>query len=508
MLASGVSTQVSAVDRRLQSTRMEIETAIAVLGGLILLVVDAWGLSLIPLVANLEKTYSLSPSEASWALSVAGLVAAGCVPTVARLGDRLGMRRLVLASLALGLAGNVICAIAPGFGLLLFGRAILGVSAAIPLVYAILRARGTSAARVTRGVSILSAAAGVGVAVSYLLSGLTIQANGSVRTVFWVIAALAGVSLLLAWFYLPDTHLRSSEPIDWVGAAGVSVGLVGIVLAITEGNTWGWSSSGTLASLIGGIVVLGAWAFYETRKSHPLINIRRVTNRTAAPCFVVIGLLGTLVIYGNLAQATYLELPTITGYGLGLTVLQSSLVLCTISVALLVGGLASHPVITRFGPRPVMVVGSVVVTANFVFLAFSHSGIWQFIVWDAVWGFVFGFVYTAANAAFLHDATPAEAAMYSSANTVIASAVGGIGPAIFIAVLTSHFIPHTPIPDPVVFKYMWIYAAIGSAVMAAIALLVRRPRFVVSEPALGAAAASIEAEAHSHGSVAAGPEPA
>jgi len=155
-----------------------------------------------------------------------------------------------------------------------------------------------------------------------------------------------------------------------------------------------------------------------------------------------------------------------------------------------------------------MVVGSVVVTANFVFLAFSHSGIWQFIVWDAVWGFVFGFVYTAANAAFLHDATPAEAAMYSSANTVIASAVGGIGPAIFIAVLTSHFIPHTPIPDPVVFKYMWIYAAIGSAVMAAIALLVRRPRFVVSEPALGAAAASIEAEAHSHGSVAAGPEPA
>ena len=200
-----------AVDRRLASTRLEIETAIAVLGGMILLVVDAWGLSLIPLVGNLEKTYSLSPSQASWTLSVAGLVAAGCVPTVARLGDRLGMRRLVLASMTLGVVANVICAVAPGFGLLLFGRAILGVSAAIPLVYAILRARGTSQARVTRGVGILSAAAGLGVAVSYLLSGLTIQANGSVRTVFWVIAALAAVSLLLAWFYLPDSHIRSSR---------------------------------------------------------------------------------------------------------------------------------------------------------------------------------------------------------------------------------------------------------------------------------------------------------
>ena len=498
MLASGVSTNISAVDRRLASTRLEIETAIAVLGGMILLVVDAWGLSLIPLVSNLEKTYSLSPSQASWTLSVAGLVAAGCVPTVARLGDRLGMRRLVLASMTLGVVANVICAVAPGFGLLLFGRAILGVSAAIPLVYAILRARGTSAARVTRGVAILSAAAGVGVAVSYLLSGLTIQANGSVRTVFWVIAALAAVSLLLAWFYLPDSHIRSTEPIDWVGAVGVSIGLVGIVLAITEGNTWGWTTSGTLGSLIGGIVVLGLWAIYETRKSSPLINIRRIINRTAVPCFLVIGLLGTLVIYGNLAQATYLELPTITGYGLGLTVLQSALVLCTISVALMIGGLASHPVITRLGPRPVMVVSSVVITANFLFLALSHSGIWQFVVWDFIWGFAFGFIYTAANAAFLHDATPAEAAMYSSANTVIASAVGGIGPAIFTAVLTSRFIPHTPIPDPVVFKNMWIYATVGSAVMIAISLLVRRPQFVATEPAAEVAGVPVTA----------GPEPA
>lgn len=508
MVASGVTTQASAVDRRLAATRVEIETAIALLGGVLLLVVDAWGLSLIPLVANMEKTYSLSPSQASWVLSVSGLVAAGCVPTVARLGDRLGMRRLVLASLALGVVANVICAVAPGYGLLLFGRAILGVSAAIPLVYAILRARGTSAARVTRGVAILSAAAGVGVAVAYLLSGLTIQANGSVRTVFWVITALAGVCLLLAWFYLPDSHIRSSEPIDWVGAAGVSVGLVGVVLAITEGNTWGWSSPRVLASLLGGIAILGLWAIYEARTSYPLINIRRVTNRTAVPCFLVIGLLGTLVITGNLAQATYMELPAITGYGLGLTVLQAALTLCTISVALMIGGLASHPVITRFGPRPVMVVASAVIAANFLFLALSHTDVWQFVVWDFIWGFLFGFVYTAANAAFLHDATPAEAAMYSSANTVIASAVGGVGPAIFTAVLTSRFIPHTPIPDPVVFKNMWIYAAIGSAVMTGIALLVRRPQFVATVPAADTAGLSAEAETYPQGSVAAGPEPA
>src|SRR5580704_17930289 len=151
MIASDVPTKVSPVDRRLQATGMPIEGSIAVLGDLILLVADAWGLSLIPL---------------------------------------------------------------------------LGASAALPLVYALLRARGTDAKRVTRGIGILTAAAGVGVAVAYLLSGLIIQANGSVRTVFWVISILAALSLAVAWFYLPDSHHRQTEPIDWGGAIGVSVGLV------------------------------------------------------------------------------------------------------------------------------------------------------------------------------------------------------------------------------------------------------------------------------------------
>lgn len=507
MIASGVSAEVSAVDRRLQATGMPIEISIAVLGGLILLVADAWGLSLIPLVANLEKTYSLSPSEAAWTLSVAGLVAAGCVPTVARLGDRLGMRPLVLGSLAVGLLGNLICAVASGFVLLLIGRAILGASAALPLVYALLRARGTSAERVTRGVAILTAASGVGVAVAYLMSGLIIQANGSVRTVFWVITILAALSLVLAWFYLPDSHHRQTEPIDWGGAAGVCIGLVFVVLAITEGNTWGWTAGSTLGSLFGGLAVLAVFALYEIRQRNPLINVARISNRIATPSFIVIAVLGTGAIYTNLAQATYTELPTVTGYGLGLTVLQASLGLCAISLALLVGGLVAHPVINRFGPRPVMVVSSLIIAANFVVLAYAHNGIWHFIVWDFIWGFVWAFDYTAAITAFLHDATPAEAAMYSSANTVITSAVGGLGPAVFTAILTSKFIAHTPIPDPVVFKEMWVYAAIAMVVVAAVALLVRRPSFVAHETSGDAAVTSGETSP-TQGSGLAGPEPA
>jgi MFS family permease len=482
-----VSPSAAAVDRRLNAAGVEIETAVAVMGCLIIIGADAQGLSLIPLVSSLEKTYTLTQGQASWILSAPGVVAAGCIPTFARLGDRFGMRRLVLASLVIAFLANLLCAVAPSFAMLVTARGILGMSAALPLIYAILRSRGTSERRTTRGVALITLASGVGVAVAYLLSGVVIQANGNVRTVFWVLTALAGITVMAAWWILPDTHSRSSDPIDWQGAGLVSVGLLGVVLAITEGSTWGWSSAPILTSLIGGVVVLGLWVLHQTRRRYPLVNVRRVCNRVALPSFIVVAVTGTMAGYTNLAQSTYTQMPKIVGYGLGLTVLQSAFVFCAIAIGEVIGGSVAGPVISRFGPRKVMAVGLVIIAANFAVLAASHNGVWHFVVWDFVWGLAFVFVYSAANAAFLEDATAPEAAMYVSANTVISAAASGVGPAIFTAILTSRYIAHTPIPDPVVFTHMWVYAAIASIVIGAVALLVRRPQFVPAEEPAGAA---------------------
>ena len=484
---TSISASAEAVERRLQRTGVQIETAIAFIGCLIIIVADAQSLALIPLVSNLEKTYGLSPAQATWSLTTPGIVAAGFVPTLARLGDRFGMRRLLLASLVLSLLANLLCALADSFALLVAGRALLGMSAAFPLVYAILRARGTSEKRTTRGVSAITLASGLGVALAYLLSGLIIQAHGDVRTVFWAMTAMCVVTVLAAWFILPDAPARTADPIDWVGAFGICVGLVGVVLAITEGGTWGWTSFNVMGSLIGGLAILGLWALHEVRTRHPLINLRRVMNRTAAPAFVVVALSGTLAGYGNLAQTTYVQMPKVVGYGLGLSVLASGYVLCVISAGVILGGAVAGPVISRHGPRRVMATGSAVLVVDFLVLAFHHAGIGSFIIWDAVWGVTFAFVYSAANAAFLADSAPSEAAMYVSANTVVSAVGSGIGPAIFVAILTSRTIAHTPIPDPIVFRNMWFVGAVACLVMGAVSLLVRRPQYVSAAEAVGAA---------------------
>lgn len=136
------------------------------------------------------------------------------------------MRRLVLASLVISVIGNLLSAVAEGFALFVISRALLGLSAAGLLVYAILRARSTSELRTSRGAAILTVAIGAGIAISYLLRGVIIEADGSVRTVFWITAALSAAALLIAWAILPDANVRSKDPIDWVGAAGGQCGSV------------------------------------------------------------------------------------------------------------------------------------------------------------------------------------------------------------------------------------------------------------------------------------------
>ncbi|MFD3585407.1 MFS transporter [Streptomyces sp. NPDC058683] len=481
---------VPPVERRLRATRMQMETAIAVVGCLIVLVADTQSLSLIPLLPQLEKQYGLTPSQAGWALSAVGLAGAAWAPTLTRLGDRLGMRRLLLAGLAVSLLGNLLSAVAHGFPLFLVSRALLGLSAAGPLVYAILRARSTSEQRTSRGVGILTVAIGLGIAVSYLLSGAIIQANGSVRTVLWVTTALSAVALLAAWAILPDAEARSTDPIDWVGAAGVSAGLFCIVLALGEGNTWGWSSGRIIALLAGGALIFAVWAWYEGRHAHPLINIRRVLNRTATPAFFVAGLCSALAVYTNLAQVVYLQMPrAAAGYGLSQTVLQVAYVLSAISVAVVIGGFVTGPLVTRFGPRAVVSGAAILAAAGFFFLAADHDQTWQYVVANILWGFAFAFAYGGASAAYLIDATPSEAAMYASANTVISAGIGSLGAGVFTAILTSApTIPKTPIPQPAVFDRLFLYAGLVSLVMLGLALVMRRPRFVPADPSTDLAA--------------------
>lgn len=86
--------------------------------------------------------------------------------------------------------------------------------------------------------------------------------------------------------------------------------------------------------------------------------------------------------------------------------------------------------------------------ADFFWLATAHSAGWEYIVGNSLWGLGFALAFSAGTSSYLLAARDGEATMFSSANMVVNYGVGGLGASLFATVLTSKFIPRTPIPSP------------------------------------------------------------
>ena len=467
--------QLDVVERRLLRWGLKPDTAVAIVAILIIFVADAQSLTLIPLVRTMEAQYHISAAEASWAISILSIVGAAGIPLVTRLGDKFGMRRLVLLSLIVCVIGNLLCAIASGFALLLAGRIVLGLGAAVPLTYAILRERATSVKGTNRGVGFITAALGAAISLSFLLGGVVLQLKGSIHTVFWVMVILAVLALAIAWVLLPDSTNRDSSEIDYVGASLLAAGLVPIVLAVTEGNTWGWRSLPVLILLVGGAVVLAIFVAVELRVPHPLLNLRITFRRTAWPAYVIGGLAFGLGLYSSLTIISYVEVPPIFGYGFGSSVLVAAYFLCPISLFIVIGGMMVAPMMARVGTKATIIIGGAIIAVDFFFLAGAHDHIWQYLVGTSLWGLGFSFVFSGANAAYLHAAKDGEAAMFAATHSAVSSAVGSLGAAVFTVILTARFIPKTHVPDPAQFGWLWFFGGCGALVIIVLALIYRKP---------------------------------
>ncbi len=288
-----------------RSSKTSSILSLSVVGILVIVLADTQGLALIPLVGRLGTDFGLTTAQVGWIISATFLAGAATIPTLLRMADMLGMRKILLGSLVLGAIGNVICAAAPnGQGLLLTGRIVVGIGGvSTPLIYAILRAQSRSEREVQRGSGLLSAATGIGGMVGFFVGGVVVHYGGSSRTVFWVTAAFAVVVFAAAYVLIPEITTRTRIPIDVVGMFLVAVGLFSAVLGVSKGNAWGWTSGLTLTLLLGGLGVLVLFCVWELNIKHPMVNLRVIANRRVLPPMIGAAFIGGFAIYASLSTS-------------------------------------------------------------------------------------------------------------------------------------------------------------------------------------------------------------
>ena len=127
-------------------------------------------------------------------------------------------------------------------------------------------------------VGTMSASLGIGGALGLPISALVTE-HADWHGLFWMAAGLGAVVFALVLWIVPVSVLRTAGRFDYVGAAGLAVGLLGILLAISRGHQWGWASPATLGCGLGGIAVLIVWGRYELRIAEPLLDLRVAARR-------------------------------------------------------------------------------------------------------------------------------------------------------------------------------------------------------------------------------------
>jgi MFS family permease len=428
-----------------------------------------------PLVPELPSILGASREASQWALTVTLLSAAVATPTAGRLGDLYGKRRVVLILLALVVLGSVIAMFTSSLLPLIVGRALQGAGiGVIPLGLSILR-DVLHRDRLGAAIALVSATLGVGGAVGLPIAAVISQYLDW-HFLFVLSGLLSAAGLLLVWRVVPVSVLRSEGSFDVVGALGLGVGLVAILLGVSEGNAWGWASPAVLGLLVGGLVVLVLWGLFEVRTESPLIDLRVAARKTVlftniASITVGFGYFGTVVLFPQL-----LELPTGTGVGLGQTMLVASL--CLMPSGLVMWAIS--PVAARLtrarGARVSLLLGIVILAvASFLGIAFMTQ-VWHTILVATVVGFGVGFAYASMPTLIMGAVPATETAASNALNSVMRTLGSTIASAVLAVVLSAHVVTvgRVTTPSSNAFRLAFVITAIVALIGVVFSLLIPR----------------------------------
>jgi MFS family permease len=407
---------------RPSSRLSEVGTAVLALGAL------DYGLEttiVLPALPNLAKHYGASVIGISWFATGFLLAAAIAIPLAARMGDMVGKKRMILISLALISGGSLVCALTHSIAPAIAGRVLQGLGAGIgPLTLGIARDLAAPV-QLPRVVGAVVGSSNIGAGVGFLVGGLLVDAF-SAPAIFWFlfgtgIALFVGVALLV-----PETSTRTRLSLDPVNTVLLAGGLAMLLLAVSKGQVWGWSSLRILLLFAGAVVLLGLFVWSELRAPEPLIDLRLVARRPFAATNTVSLVFGFTFFIALFVVPQLGALPPGSG-GLGLSVTQIGLVLAALSFTGVLAAAVTGRLVDQIGSARLVACGAACGGVAYLVLALAHGNVAVVVLCCAGIGLGWGTIPTSLYPIVLRhtgDDRTATAPAVTAVSRNVGSAVG------------------------------------------------------------------------------------
>jgi MFS family permease len=368
-------------------------TVILVVLAAVALMVNYVETMLVPALPTLVSFFDGVPyTTIAWVVSAYLLVGVSTTPIIAKLGDIYGKKRILIVVITIYTAAVAVTGFTPQIAtllglsrfnavyLLIGLRGLQGVGLAMfPIAFAMV-GEELPPARVGQAQGLIAAMFAIGAALG-LFGGAWLIQNFGWQFAYHTVIPFAVVLLGLVIWALPESRHRLAVRLDIPGAALLGASLATFLLGLSQGPSWGWGQ--WAAVRFGGVpfgvpemfvlAAVSAVLFYlrERTAKDPMVHLERFRERNLAISYVAALLVGTNLFLGFVAITILVETPIV---GLGRSVFEFGVLSLPTTMSMLVAAPFVGRGISRFGPKPVMILGSGPATVGFLLmLTFDHT---------------------------------------------------------------------------------------------------------------------------------------
>ena len=422
---------------------------------------------LTPSLPSIAQGFNVTVDQVSLVLSTYLITGVAASPIIGKLGDIYGKKKMMTIVMLIYACAVSVTGFSPSFSFMVASRAIQGIGLTImPLGMSLIREEFPKE-MVPKAQSLISGMFGAGFAISLPLGSFISNDFGWRMTYHTAIPFILALALLVAFKVRESRYRKPNTKVDFVGAISLAIPLALVVLALSEGSLWGWTSSLFLSVLIVGLVLFVPMFVYETRyhkKGGEAIfdlNLLRKRNVIVSNLTLTIAGIG---MYLSLQALSY-KFETPKPYGFGLSILDTGISLVSFAIGMIVFSIITGKVITRVGIKPLSALGAIISAVGFFLLAISPT-YYETIMWE----FVIGAGMAIMNATLINllvlSVEPSNMGLAVSINSTFRFLGSSIGSPIAGAVLSLYSVSITTrgqvfsFPDSTAFYWAFVIGAI------------------------------------------------
>jgi MFS family permease len=435
------------------------------LAGIVMVVLYVEGM-LTPSLPTIQRDFGVDTAQVTLIISAYAISGVALSPVVGKLGDILGKRKVLMGTMLAYAAAVSVTGFSPNFTFMVAARTIQGIGLTIlPLGMALVREEFPREL-VPRAQGLLSAMFGIGFAISLPVGSWVSQTYGWRDTYHSAIPVVLLLTVAVFLVVRESTYRRPNTRVDYGGALFLGTALAGVVAALSQGQSWGWTSPLTIGFGAVGLALLVPFVLWERRWTQqglePIVDPRLLRERNVAVTNAVLTVAG-LGMYMALFSLIYrFEFPPISG-GYSQDILQAGLDIVPLALSMLVVAVVASIVVSRIGVKPLALSGSAITAVGFVLLS-TTSTLDQCLLYECVTGAGIALLNASIINMLVLTVDPKDMGQATAMNNVFRNLGGSVGAPIVGALLASYLVAGTALPSPHAFQYAFWIAAVVTVV--------------------------------------------